>query len=71
MSLDRLKDIRDFIKANNEDAARECINSNNCSEYYKGIFGSTLSSLFYIEYLIHKEEEEQQQSILVSVGDDI
>ena len=55
MSLDRLKDIRDFIKANNEDAARECINSNNSSEYHKGIFGSTLSSLFYIEYLIHKE----------------
>ncbi|MBQ6631797.1 MAG: hypothetical protein IJH55_06785 [Romboutsia sp.] len=70
MSLERLKDIRDFIKANNEDAARECINSNNSSEYYKGIFGSTLSSLFYIEYLIHKEEQEQQ-SILASVGDDI
>lgn len=57
MSLDRLKDIRDFIKSNNEHAARECVNSN--SEYYKGIFSSTLSSLCYIEYLISREEKEQ------------
>ena len=70
MSLERLKDIRDFIKNTNTSAARECINSNNSSEYHKGIFGSTLSSLFYIEYLIHKEEQEQQ-SRLVSVGDEI
>ena len=69
MSLERLKDIRDFIKNTNTNAARECINSNNSSEYHKGIYGVTISCLLYIEYLIHKEEQEQQ-SRLVSVGDD-
>ena len=38
MSLERLKDIRDFIKNTNTNAARECINSNNSSEYHKGIY---------------------------------
>lgn len=60
MSLDRLKDIRNFIKSTNEVAARECVNSNNSSEYYKGVFSVTLSSLCYIEYLISKEEQETQ-----------
>ena len=63
MSLDRMKEIRNFIKIANEDAAKEYVNSNDCSEYHKGIFTITLNSLGYIDYLISKEKRDIQSKL--------
>ena len=56
MSLDRMNEIRNFIKIANENAAKVYKSNNHQSKYHKGILDVTLNSLRYIDFLILNEK---------------
>ena len=58
MSLDRMKEIRNFIKIANEESSKFCDSEN----YHKGIYDITLMSLRCIDYLIENEKRSYDEN---------